>query len=142
VTNEPPLRYGTDSAGKRRPLCQEIRRHGVSYYHPAGEPCVRYATQRNAAGLMVCWSHGDRVVTRPPKREQPMSAAVWFDDEANAQTKCSGCGCSKHNPCVLKLDSAGSLGLCAHAGLEPWLAVCSGCMTPKKRTDQAAWRIS
>lgn len=58
----PPLRYRTDSLGRSRPLCQDVRRHAFGGYQRAGDPCQRYASGRSNGGLghLVCASHADK----------------------------------------------------------------------------------
>lgn len=58
---------------------------------------------------------------------------------ALAARKCPGCKCSRRVPCVLRLDDGESLALCAPADTVPGHKTCSGCLTPEKRTDPAAW---
>lgn len=151
----PLLRFGTDSKGKRRPLCQEIRRGALSHFKPAGEPCERFATQRSPEGLWICVSHGEPALGR--RRILPQEEKIFAMDarmselraeeaarraRLDKETKCRSCGCSALHPCVLRLDESGSIGLCARAGLEPWLKTCSGCMTPTLRTAPEAWGVS
>lgn len=152
----PLLRFGTDSKGKRRPLCQErTRGTGVFRGTRTGAPCERYTTQRSPEGLWICVSHGDPALGRRrilPEEEKlfAMDARVSelrAEEAARREkldkgTKCGSCGCSALHPCVLRLDESGSIGLCARAGLEPWLKTCSGCMTPTLRTAPEAWAVS
>jgi hypothetical protein len=149
----PLLRFGTESKGKRRPLCQERKRGpGVFKGTRTGELCERFATQRSPEGLWVCVSHGDKTLSRrhwTPEEEKIFGLDARLSEiraeEAKRRealdktTRCGSCGCTALHPCVLRLDESGSVGLCARAGLEPWLTTCSGCLTPALRTAPEAW---
>lgn len=139
-----PLRYGTDSKGRSRPLCQALRRHDASC-GPAGEPCARYATQESASGLF-CANHvegaqeraaaraREAVARRRPGRKRPPRP-----DVRSPLPRCS-CGCTSARPCRVLLPGGKGLGRCAPAGSQPWLTSCSACMTPELRASEAEAR--
>jgi hypothetical protein len=130
----PPIRYRTDSAGRRRPLCQDVLRN-VSVFRAAGEPCRRYASGRaqDGLGLLVCPSHAGRA-------PEPVAALVVAGRGLRDRHPCPSCGCSPRRPCTLVLPGQRGTGACAPAGSQPWLDTCSGCLTPELRAAVAEAR--
>jgi hypothetical protein len=155
------IRYRTDSQGRSRVLCQEVTRHGVSYYRPKGSPCIRYAVARkgDGEGIFVCASHADppppmaclreaRILQALSRGRPPLEPAVIAQlrevcgcgvckNEIAREARCPKCGCTAHKPCVLSLPDGAGTGNCAPAGSQPWLETCSACLTPELRGAEA-----